>query len=363
MLAKELAVLQAEKNLIREMLPASTTKHTAGLSVSGELLETTLMAYEGLNDAAAEVAEQLKEDRGATTYVIWTVDLNSKLLAYKAFQRQLEQLEAEYKLILEPKATKESFAAVAPLLPGAITSTLGGIGDILTFFRTDVKIESKAVTIPDDALAAALAKALGRKPVYHPALYTPHVLSLGGSNLFNKLDDVRKLVSQAERLVGEYEAQKDEDKQKNEWKNRIAQLKAANTAARALFTRLNAAENGTTPLMELLRADGLVRVVDDDGARILQAKVLQSGGANKMTNSFWRGHSLSHSGGSLVGYFAFDKEGQVRCSGTAGVLTAFRKLPTNDTGTRLTTGFDNKRTKAAPGAKTGGATSSSNGGK
>jgi hypothetical protein len=327
------------------MFPASETKHTAGMAITGDLIEGKFSAYQSLNVVAAEVARQLRSaDPDAARYVIATPETGNRILMYKTFDQHLEMLDLEYANLSSALSAAESnkelaAAALLPALPGMITGTLGAIGDILEFFRTDVKIDAKAVAIPDDALAAAMQRSLPGVALYHPGLYTPGALRADSEGVWARLRELRRKVGVFEEKVAAFDAKDDAGKAADPLRNRIPQLKAANTAVRALFTDMYTTANGSSPALELMRTSGLFGIVNDPNTRLLHLSVAESGGSIKQTDSFFKGHRAAHNGGTLVRFFSLDNSGRTRVAGSVGAVHGYRKLETSNNGELLTTGF------------------------
>lgn len=347
LLQKQLDVLNAERALIQGSLPAGKAAAPTGtLTLEGEGgVEAAMMAYQAVAAMAEELARQLKQqDPAGNKYIIEDRGADQKILAYQVVSAQLDLLLEDYKLLLAPPSPQEfGVAALLPAMPGVATGMLSAIGDILAFFRTDVKIQYRAIAIHGDAVAASLrrgARQTGSTAAFlHTSLLTPGGLDVSGSTLLAKLRQIRERMAAARKIVTDYEGKSAEAKKTDPWAPRVPFLNGANTAAGEVFTQLAKVQNASTPLLDLIRAERLITALDADGARLLYLTAVQSGGANKTTKSFWRGNHLSHSGGSIVQFFAVDKEGVVAASGILGELTGFRELETSRNGSRLHLGF------------------------
>lgn len=186
-----------DKKAIRDAqpTPASTPAITplAGDTTlsEGVRLETEMVSYAAMSQIAAAISRELKTEllgNPHSTIAVYDAQVIKDWRFYQAlrpaFQRQVEDLVATYRALLcEHKlADKEfkssalcgnerigSFSArvnVETFLPTVPTAFSAGAGllksfiDFAALFRTDTKIEGKAVTIEQTALVAEVFRAL-----------------------------------------------------------------------------------------------------------------------------------------------------------------------------------------------------------
>jgi len=86
----------------------------------------------------------------------------------------------------------------------------------------------------------------------------------------------------------------------------------------------------TNRLRQLLRAEALNRMIQNDPKTgILQLKVLDAGGSQRITRNLILGSKIRHSGGAIVSYLLFDKMGVVHSSEMFYYHTGFQKMDNN----------------------------------
>jgi hypothetical protein len=345
LLEQKLTVLTDQQKLIQAMVPAGkSTPHTPGITTDADVkIEAAALSYEALQTVAEELRKQLAAEPNVAAYIIWNQNIDAGILGYETVTNQLAQLASDYD-VLTKKPTQQELAAGAllPALPGLATGVLSSIGDILAYFRTSEKIEGRPITIEEAQVVAALVQALrqagANTTVKYPAVFTANATTIANSSLLALIQTLRGTMQTAAMITAAYDAKTDADKKTDAYASRVALLKATNTATQSMLDDLNKPQNGVTPLMDLLRAERVITDLKDD-ARLLQLKVTQAGGENKTTSSFWHGVHLSHSGGAIIQYIAFDKAGNITRAGSVGEVNGFRELPADSKSDRIRIGF------------------------
>ena len=369
-LEQELKILQTENQLIEARFGAAATPLDGTIETAGDApIESQVLAYEAVDVVAGLIAEAIAGDVDGRSVVIYDAAQVTAIQNYVAFVERLKLLWDEYDRALqnaeEALAPEGAVAALdAPAIIAGIASSVAGV---LSLFRTDVKVTSKALTVDDLALVAAVASRLsGADGVYHPALVPPDFalppvpppLNPGDevpsdmSELLaalNELDKAREQATDAlKRLavriakikkldkeiaelakkikagVGDVKELKEKLKQKQMEKAKAGQpakmesakkkLEAVNAMYQTIRTGLIAGGNNTTAMLGLLNAERVRRLLDA-GAPLLHLKMAAASGTTQTSNNLFAGSRLRHSGGAIATYVLFEAGGMIKKSG------------------------------------------------
>jgi hypothetical protein len=208
-----------------------------------------------------------------------------------------------------------------PLIPEAATSMFKSFADVVALFRTDVTIQGKDVNIEEVALISQLCRELKAKNravgLVYPTLYPPNLLSNNSPEILKALSDIYIEKALADEIVSRYEAQDQATQASNPDRPKIPKLKALN----ARFDKfvdglLKAAENGGNPLASLINAERLISMLGNESSYVLYVRVLKAAGSNKTKKNLFTGSKLYHSGGSVISYMMFDREGAIKMANT-----------------------------------------------
>jgi hypothetical protein len=277
-----------------------------------------------------------------------------------------ENLDIELKGILPkellPKSkipqVKELVGGTAIALAGATAKTAI---DLISLFRTDVSLRYGNLTISDQALITAVLKELAAQniEVYDPSLVPPDMMSQE-SKVQDELRQIDQAQQRLEGLHGMINADRSALAKKIEQissdnaaadkgktggaetpedklqavKDRLAALdredqrRSATTSAIAAFRTglIKADDNsGITALTNILHGENIASVATD--AHWLWLKVAAAGGGYQTRQTLWGIlTNVSYSGGAIVEFQLFDKDGKVVAAGLLPAYTGFIKL-------------------------------------
>jgi hypothetical protein len=372
LLTKEKEQTEAEKNLVQAYLPAATATPLAGTTTadSNVVMESQIISYKAMSEVAGYVGSQIRQKSGFSTVVVYNdkdVPVLQQLVTLKA---QLDLLKRTYAdLRTKPVSGQNGTESLAAglLAPEVATTLLKSAADFLAMFRTNTDLKGNSFTPEESALVAQLPAQLGSVKLIYPALYPPRLLvapDTGQDGLMRAISDVFEEKSSAQQAIAQYQtAYEAEDKTcksgKPEEKDaackdaaayaeRIARLKALNDQFDKFVAALTAVDekSATSPLVSLLRAEKLYRLMSDSQTATLYIKVLKAGGNNKITQNLFKGTKITHSGGVVVSYILFNNAGEVTQADTLYNYDGYIRLKSRqDT---LTGNFPKQPNTSAP---------------
>jgi hypothetical protein len=326
---KEIALSEAErataeKNKILNLLPTPTaTPLTGATSVEGQLVfESELLAYKSLSDIASGVGADMN---GVTGTVVMHNDADiHSLQAYSIILAQIKNTVDQYKALnsrLNPGAAEEVGAATVLAAPQVVSTLLRSVVDIAALFRTDTAITGLAITVDNAVLNSQVAEVLRRKGfnVFEPKLYLPNLFNQPDSEIIKQLGNLNLVKARGEQAVAEFDALSAEAQKASSKKAIIPRVRALNTQVDAFIDALMRVDETTklSPLTGLYRAERLRNLLDDkqNPTYVLHLKLAKAEGTRTKKSNLFTGTKLSYSGGMIVSYTLFDRNGQIVRSG------------------------------------------------
>lgn len=340
---------------------------TKDVSVTGNSIETQELTYRSVGKVVEKIIEDEKIKLcSASTKVILTDEsslpflpiFDSTMYSFKSFQETysskiyaakaaFSDIKTSYKgVIIEPKS---GAAAVSMGL-----QVVAAVGAIVQTFKTTMAVTNAEVTVDTLALQAALTKQLIEKcSSNQPQLTSNLGLNLDsdpsevtaiidrvkenqsdGVNLESDINhwisiasqDLQKLnaIPEAKQPGGKVKTATTQGKNQNieDKKKKIA---ASIATAEALLKNLKAMNDKATGFIEaffitsdkqpisllssLLKYEKLSNAKLDSNSLFLILKTVASGGNTVMTNNFWRGPKIYHSGGAVLSYVLLSNQG------------------------------------------------------
>ncbi len=262
-------IAEAERDAFLAGLPSSDTTGSPGSVTvddkAGYYAELT--AYGTLATAAGKIATKLGDGSKAKIILTDEMELAQKMQLWHLIEGRLDRFDTEFaeqlnrtkdvadvdpSLELDP--LMESLGEVLGKLEGVgalvagIPALLGGIADIAAFFKVDVELKGRDVTLAKRALIAEVASALSKKWT----VILPDLNRAGTGALLTKLDGLatkrRQLVERRlkiERIVKKPLAE-------------LAKLRKKLAAKKAELAQLRKAEHPDKP-----KIDAVNREIDD----------------------------------------------------------------------------------------------------
>ena len=293
------AIAEANKAELEARFPKPVTSPLEGkTTVDGALIETQIVSYGELANAANKVAQQLKDTKlPIKTLAIYNESDIKLLLSYKVALNQLKLMKEGYLQLIEPVSptcpvttpellTVQSLEDKArPDLIGPVPvmtmakSIFGSFVDLTALLRTNIELKGQMFDIEELALVSEVfsaVKATDRNAaLYYPAVFPPNLdfnVDEMNSRLLGELDALNHFKAYAEGLADALaETQKELTKTKsviNALKTEVVGLKSRKNEAEAKLADLekiyggpNSNRRGRIPSAKLEQMLELKRVI------------------------------------------------------------------------------------------------------
>lgn len=187
-LQKDNAVLRKD---IRDAQVKPTSTPLAGTATVDSSIEVEMMSYNAMSLAAETIATEIKaKAANARVVAVYSAgdikDWRYYKATYPAFEGRMNSIKKQYQTLLNKQPVLG--AAAAQQLVDAFeagTTALSAFVDVLAFFRTDVEIKGKDVTIVRRALVNELLRSLKNKDaqlvLLNPAEFPPQLVDAAGN--------------------------------------------------------------------------------------------------------------------------------------------------------------------------------------
>ncbi|HEX6904780.1 MAG TPA: hypothetical protein VF789_34050 [Thermoanaerobaculia bacterium] len=303
-------------------LPEPQTTPLEGKTTLDEdvTLESAILAYDSVSRIAGEIARLLKNDNVEEVMILDPAD-GAGLQELRWVSARIQALQAAFDSIKPEKPATKVFVAEAITAISTATVLVKSALDLVALFRSNVDIKSSEITLEDTALVADLARQLrGHARVFYPRILPFDFVSTAqDSRIMAGLESLYAAQVKAEGLT----LKEQEDK---------ARLEEASKAFQAFREDLlkGDAASGTL-LARVLRAETLERKLAGEKSRLLYLKILKAGGGQQTVHKLTRlRDSLAFSGGAIVTYILFAKDGSVESSKTLYFHSGFRPFAQGD---------------------------------
>ena len=341
---KEIAISEAErvtaeKNKILNLLPAPTATPLAGsINVTGGVgFQSELLVYKSLYDIAKGIAAHMEKVKGAV--VIYSdADINA-LQTYAIILTQIKNSVEQYKALnqrLNPGDSEEAGAAAIFAAPQVASTLLRSVADITALFRTDTIITGLSINVDEAVLNSLLAETLRRDDlkVFEPKLFLPNLFKQPDSEIIKQLGNLNLVKTRGEQAVAEFDTLSAEVKKASEKKVAIDRMRALNTQVDAFLTNLMRIDETSkqSALTGLYRAERIKNLLEDKqtSTYVLHLKMAKAEGVRTTKSNLFTGTKLSYSGGIIVSYTLFDRDGQIVRSGIRGSYRGSSKNKIDD---------------------------------
>ena len=309
----------AEKNKILNLLPTPTATPLAGtITVPDQVvLQSELMAYQSLSEIARQVGEDL--DVKGSVIVYNEADMNA-LQVYTILLAQIKTIVDQYNSLnkkLNPSASEEFGPAAVFAAPQVASTLLKSVADIAALFRTTTVITGGGITVDDAVLNAQVADILRRKglSVFEPKLFLPNLFDQPNSEIIKQLGNLSLVKARGEQEVAEFDALSTEAQKASIKKAFIPRVRALNTQVDTFISNLMRLDDTTkqSALTGLYRAEKLRTLFQDEKQQtyVLHLKVAKAEGTKTTKSNLFTGTKLTYTGGMIVSYTLFDRNGQI----------------------------------------------------
>jgi hypothetical protein len=297
-----------------------------------------LLAYKSLADIASQVRSDLNGISG-TVIIHNDADINA-LQAYGVMLAQVKTIVSRYKTLnreLNPGGAEEVGAAAIFAAPQVVSTMLRSVADVAALFRTNTAITGLAI-VPDQAvLNAEISAALRRSnlKVFEPKLYLPNLFSQSTSSIVTELGNLNQLKTRGERSVAVFDELTAEQKKAHLKRATFERIRALNTQVDTFINSLMRVDETSkqSPLMALFRAEKLGALLQDTATTcyVLHLKLAKAEGARTTKSNLFTGTKTSYSGGMILAYTLFDRDGVVVRSGVRASFRESQRSKSNDT--------------------------------
>lgn len=230
--------IEEDKKAIRDAQPKGSATPLSGDTTltEGVRLETEIVSYKAMAEAAKLIAAEIKSKRGsAQNIAIYDAQVikdwrfyQAQFPAFKGYVEDLRhryidlfcadpdtdaQIKARYCTVAgppDPNARTATPAAVIPEAFAAGSTFVKSFIDLAALFRTDTKIEGKSVTIEQNALIAEILRRLRNEygtpaapnefNLYNPAMFPPRKDNVN-SDTVKTIGELFLFKKEADRLI------------------------------------------------------------------------------------------------------------------------------------------------------------------
>lgn len=314
----------AEKNKILNLLPTPTATPLAGsITVADQVVfQSEMMAYRSLSDIAGQVGDDLDGVKGSV--IIYNeADINT-LQVYTILLAQIKTTVDQYNALnqkLNPGAAEEVGPAAIFAAPQVASTLLKSVADIAALFRTNTVIAGASITVDDAVLNSQVADRLRRKglSLFEPKLFLPNLFNQPDSEIIKQLGNLNLVKARGEQAVAEFDALSQEAQKTSAKKAIIPRVRALNTQVDTFISNLMRIDDTTkqSALAALYRAERLRNLLQDEKTQtyVLHLKVAKAEGIKTTKSNLFTGTKLTYTGGMIVSYTLFDRNGQIVRSG------------------------------------------------
>lgn len=333
----EAAIAKSRKDVLDAAPKPKATPNTGDLTLSGEDIGYDIIVYRELGKTTTRIASSLQRTVpdsatiaifDSSAFADWTFYRRSLPL----FKIVIEDLTADYCLIAnkeesDVKSLDLTSTGFATAIAGA-GNIVGQFADLLSYFKTQTTMTGKTVTIPEEAVVASLFSNLSRDNGL--TLLYPKTFGLDAPVFCGQTTTARSCCAK-----GAGDCTETRPVYCSEVANSLDALYRARRAAFAAkgqspelrklenyfaeFLKLVSDATPTTTetvLKKFVNAEQFAQLQKRPNLYYLEIKSLRAVGTQRVRkNLFFLTDKLDYSGGLVVQWTLFDKDGQVKNSG------------------------------------------------
>jgi hypothetical protein len=227
------AIAKAKKAELDARFPQSSSSPLEGkTTVPDKLIEEHIGGYMSVGEAADEIARVIKTRTNLDVIAIYNESDMQLLLVYDAATRRITTYRSRFnsvtqnqKLALkdhgfwvvpttscdegEAQLTVEGLGGSAFNPLSIATSLLGGFGDVLSFFRTNVEIKGSTFNVDESVIVTEVFRALRdnkRLALYYPDEFPPAFDPSRDSPMLREIEELFNSKAEADAASAEIEA-------------------------------------------------------------------------------------------------------------------------------------------------------------
>ena len=298
-------------------LPSSETTTQQG---NFQTVESRILAYEAMNKVAGAIYEDIKEIDDINALIIYDQEIFSTITAYRLLKVKIKEFQRRYAdlgIRVRPPArpgsrTRGGITDLSPL--GLPTTFTRSVLEFVALFRSrdQITFEPDFKLNPNSLIAAIASRFQEEKQsvkVYNPGFYLMSLDSIDDSSLagivgtdFASIIDLR---SKASATFGGQEL-------------RVLNEEVDAFLQSLLFSEGKSDPYGNPPLLAIIQANQLEKILNDSGSYVLHLDIDVAGGSHRTRSSLFTtmfsGKRISFSGGSVVNYSLFARDGSLKRS-------------------------------------------------
>jgi len=151
--------------------------------------------------------------------------------------------------------------------------------------------------------------------VFEPKLFLPNLFDQPNSEIIKQLGNLSLVKARGEQEVAEFDALSTEAQKASIKKAFIPRVRALNTQVDTFISNLMRLDDTTkqSALTGLYRAEKLRTLFQDEKQQtyVLHLKVAKAEGTKTTKSNLFTGTKLTYTGGMIVSYTLFDRNGQI----------------------------------------------------
>lgn len=347
---KEIAELErdiakAQKDSLEAAPKATSTPVKSDVVINGEEIETELVVYYEMNKVVGKLADSLRETlpKNSTMAIFNAKDFDDWKFyrqSFPLFKVIIEDLTESYCVLSKPSRSGSNdfksleLDAAANLARSA--NLVGQVADFLGYLRTETKQTGKNVEIGESVLVSELFSKLRTNSeikMLYPKTFSPvQPIFCGKKTLESKCCESGKenctetrevYCSETANLFDDlYRARRKAlENQKNA--DELKRLNKTFDEFNDLFSGKNALEQHSA-LEKYLNAELINQLQQQPDVYFLEMKTLKAVGSQRIRkNLFFLTDKLDYSGGIIIQWTLFDKDGNLKNSGVINSYGGF----------------------------------------
>lgn len=309
-------------------LDSSTTDTEAG---SFQTVESRILAYEAMNKVAGAIYKDIDDVEDINALIVYDKEIFSTITAYRLLKVKMQEFQrryAEFQIVARsaaPGGTRSRGITDLSSL-GLPTTFTRSILEFVALFRSQDRITFEPdFELNPNSLIAAIASHFQKDgqptKVYNPGFYLMSLDRLDDSSLEGILGpDLANLILLRSRAADIYAG------------GALANL---NREVDLFLESLLYADGEidpsfNSPLLTVIQANQLGDILDDRGSYVLHLDIDVAGGSHRTRRSLFTtlfsGSRLSFSGGAVVNYSLFARDGSLKKSGFFYYNTGYKSM-------------------------------------
>ncbi len=340
-------ILEAEYDLLRQQVEltklkgtavAPTTDATRPLESSEteteegtfQTVESRILAYEAMNKVAGAIYKDIGDVEDIDSIVVYDKEIFSTLTAYRLLKVKIKEFQRRYadlQITVSPTRTRGGTRGITDFTPlGLPTTFTRSVLEFVALFRSRDKITFEPdFELNPNSLVSAIASHFQKNDipikVYNPGFYLMSLDSFKNASLENIVGkDFSDLIDLRSKASSVYAGQS------------LATLnEEVDIFLESLLVPVDKSDPyGNPPLLSIIQANQLDKILNDNRSYVLNLDIDVSGGSHRTRSSLFTtifsGSRISYSGGAVINYSLFARDGAMKKSGFFYYNTGYRGM-------------------------------------